>query len=205
MTGQMIALWMMFTAAGVIMLMLLPHVVGFVMQLVMAFAASLADMVTGNWQQVKRKEIERQVRQQLQDQARQQPSRLGPFRREIPNRDVHASLAVLKETMKNCCELHHFTAEVLGVTHLDELRDHLICSAHRTRVLDTTDYVLSVIAAKDVLADPMLEKMAVGLDATRDTCTDCMLLQFERRNAPTFCSPAKFLGCQDQGRNPRTK
>jgi hypothetical protein len=206
MTGQMIGLWMMFTAAGVLTLVLLPHIVGFIMELVRTFATSLGDMVSGNWQQVKNKEIERQVRQNIQQQARQQGGfRLSPFRREIPNHDVHASLAVLKETMKNCCELHHFTGEVLGVTHLDELRNHLICSAHRTRVLETTDYVLSVIAAKDVLADPILEKMAVGLDATRDTCTDCMLLQFDRLKAPTFCSPAKFLGCENKAQNPRSK
>jgi hypothetical protein len=112
---------------------------------------------------------------------------------------------VLKTTMKNCCELHHFSAEVLGVTHLGELKEHMICGAHRTRVLDTTDYVLNLIATRDVLSDPTLEKMAVGLDATRDTCANCMLLDFDRLQAPTLCTPAKFLGCEEEPRNPRAR
>lgn len=196
---QTFALWVMFVSAGVLILMLLPYVVSFAMQMVMAFGRSL----DGNWQEVKTKDIERQVRRQVEHQVRQQQpsgSRPSPFRREIPNHDVYASLEVLKSTMKHCCELHHFSGEVLGVTHLGELKDHMICGAHRTRVLDTTDYVLNLIAAKDVISDPVLEKMAVGLDATRDTCADCMLLQFDRLQAPILCTPAKFLGCQDEPR-----
>ena len=198
------ALWLMLVSAGVLMLMLLPYVFSIAMQMVMAIGASL----DGNWQQVKSNDIERQVRRQVEQQVRQQQprdSRHSPFRRAVPNQDVYASLDVLKSTMKSCCELHHFSGEVLGVKHLGELTDHLICGAHRTRVVDTTDYVLNLIAAKDVLADPALEKVAVGLDATRDTCANCMLLEFDRLQAPRLCTPAKFLGCQDEQGNPRAK
>jgi hypothetical protein len=108
---------------------------------------------------------------------------------------MYAATALLKETVGTCCEIHHFTANMLGVAHMRELEGHHICESYRGSVLDTLEFVIDAVREKDVSANLAEAKMAVGTEAMHSVCSDCMLLRFKRSDVPRLCDPAKFMGC----------
>jgi hypothetical protein len=176
---------------------LLPYLAFLVIRLFSGTATGLTELFSGGFRDIRdefeSRQLEREIAAQVsKKQAASRQSRF--FDKKTEGQDIFAAGAVLKDAMISCCETQHFAAEVLNVEHMSEVEDHVICQAFRSRVLDTTDYVLALLASRNIVKDGTAAKMAIGLSASRQICADCMLLKVERRNAPLLCDPARFLG-----------
>ena len=192
--------WTLVALAALSTLFILPSAAFTLFRLATAAMAGMREAFSSGLRDIGEDREFLRLRRDMQERIRKHMSRRfrRGFRGQREDMELYAATVLLKETLSACCELHHFTADVRGAAHMRELETHLICNAHRTRVLDTLEFVMDSVASQDLSAKPNA-KMAIGVEAMHDICSDCMLLKFKRDEAPRLCDPAKFMGCEPEG------
>lgn len=106
---------------------------------------------------------------------------------------ISSAVALVKDATKTCCEIHKFTAQVRGVTDMEEVAWDPVCSNLRRYVLDGIDVVLKALGSYPLM-DRKILKQHIGLGTIRERCEDCELLKYAVAEAPPLCSPARSLG-----------
>jgi len=196
-------LWILIGVAvvsAVCLLPFLPYIIYAPVRLMAESVTNLQDIFSTGLDDISEERSLKQLQRDMQKRIQNHMAAKGfrrAFRAGKDEIETYAATALLKEAVGGCCDLHHHTAYVRNVTHMRELENHFICGAHRTRVLDTLEFVLDRLAQKDLAGNITQSKMAVGVEAMHDICANCMLLRFARTEAPRLCDPAKYMGCAE--------
>lgn len=180
-------------------LLTLPYVIFCTVKVVYWVVSSLGGAIVGTSSDVRQRFEDWQflssIDSRLKAVSANSKSRL--FRSEGDDSEAYAITRLLQETMQGCCEVHHFTAQLHGLTQMADLEDHVICGGYRTLVERTIDVAVEKLTDDRIFSDSKLAKMVVGLDAIRGSCgSSCMLLEFTAFEAPRLCKPAEFMGCK---------
>ena len=123
---QAIGFWILVFFASLFGLALLPYLAFLVIRVFSRAATGLTQLFSGGLRDIRddfgSKQLEREIAAQVSEkQAASHQSRF--FGKKSERQDIFAAAAVLKTAMVSCCEVQHFTAEVLNVEHMSEVQE----------------------------------------------------------------------------------
>jgi hypothetical protein len=193
-------IWLL-AAVGTIAL--LPWVIYVMLRISTATVASVGGAIANSFQAAADHKSLWRLRQAIADQIQQaaKSGRSRMWNKRHGNSDVYAMHIVLRNLIQSCNDIHHYAADALGVDQMSELEHHGVCATYRERVSGTIDVAVEKLMDSDVVADPVLAKMLIGLDGVGDICRDCELLKHQRSTLPSLCQPARYMGCSETNEN----
>lgn len=190
---------LMWLLAAVLIIALLPWIIYVIVRVSAATVASVGGTIANSFQAAADHKDLWRLRQAIANQILQavKSGRSRMWNKERGNSDVYAMHIVLRDLIQNCNDIHHYAADALGVDQMSELEHHGVCATYRERVSGTIDVALEKLMDSDVVTDPVLAKMLIGLDGVGDICSDCELLKHHRSTLPSLCQPARYMGCSE--------
>lgn len=185
--------------AAVLIIALLPWIIYVILRISAATVASVGGAIADSFQGAADHKDLWRLRQAIANQIQQavKSGRSRMWNKQRGKSDVYALHVVLRNLIQNCNDIHHYAADTLSVEEMSELQDHGVCATYRERVSGTIDVALEKLMDSDVVADPVLAKMLIGLDGVGDICSDCELLKHHRSTLPPLCQPARYMGCSE--------